>query len=117
MMESQEKEDGIAMSSSGASEEGFDEELSVLPCHTKVIVTGSNNTKFVLFGLHDVVKKAVGLGGWHWLVSKSYFSRCDRWMLFQLPKFARSILHAIGTLQTKPSVDPRRLLHLCSLAE
>ncbi|MCO5610937.1 hypothetical protein L7F22_065183 [Adiantum nelumboides] len=68
MMESQEKEDGIAMSSLGASEEGFDEELSVLPRHTKVIVTGNNRTKSVLVGLHGVVKKAVGLGGWHWLV-------------------------------------------------
>ncbi|KAI5074617.1 hypothetical protein GOP47_0010987 [Adiantum capillus-veneris] len=68
MMEAQEKEDGLAMSSFGGSEEGFDEELSVLPRHTKVIVTGNNRTKSVLVGLHGVVKKAVGLGGWHWLV-------------------------------------------------
>lgn len=69
MMEAQEKEDdGVVMSSLGASEEGFDEELSVLPRHTKVIVTGNNRTKSVLVGLHGVVKKAVGLGGWHWLV-------------------------------------------------
>ena len=46
-----------------------DEELSVLPRHTKVIVTGNNRTKSVLVGLQGVVKKAVGLGGWHWLVS------------------------------------------------
>ncbi|RWW57326.1 hypothetical protein BHE74_00035915 [Ensete ventricosum] len=45
-----------------------DEELSVLPRHTKVIVTGNNRTKSVLVGLQGVVKKAVGLGGWHWLV-------------------------------------------------
>lgn len=43
-------------------------ELSVLPRHTKVIVTGNNRTKSVLVGLQGVVKKAVGLGGWHWLV-------------------------------------------------
>jgi hypothetical protein len=45
-----------------------EEELAVLPRHTKVIVTGNNRTKSVLVGLHGVVKKAVGLGGWHWLV-------------------------------------------------
>lgn len=50
-------------------EESGDEELSVLPRHTKVIVTGNNRTKSVLVGLQGVVKKAVGLGGWHWLVN------------------------------------------------
>lgn len=40
----------------------------MLPRHTKVIVTGNNRTKSVLVGLQGVVKKAVGLGGWHWLV-------------------------------------------------
>lgn len=54
-------------------EESGDEELSVLPRHTKVIVTGNNRTKSVLLGLQGVVKKAVGLGGWHWLVSGSFF--------------------------------------------
>lgn len=49
-------------------EEIGEEELSVLPRHTKVIVTGNNRTKSVLVGLQGVVKKAVGLGGWHWLV-------------------------------------------------
>ena len=49
-------------------EESGDEELSVLPRHTKVVVTGNNRTKSVLVGLQGVVKKAVGLGGWHWLV-------------------------------------------------
>ncbi|XP_010545598.1 PREDICTED: uncharacterized protein LOC104817899 isoform X2 [Tarenaya hassleriana] len=52
-------------------EECGDEELSVLPRHTKVIVTGNNRTKSVLVGLQGVVKKAVGLGGWHWLVLKN----------------------------------------------
>lgn len=54
-------------------EESGDEELSVLPRHTKVIVTGNNRTKSVLVGLQGVVKKAVGLGGWHWLVLIHYF--------------------------------------------
>ena len=49
-------------------ETNFDEEVSVLPRHTKVIVTGNNRTRSVLVGSHGVVKKAVGLGGWHWLV-------------------------------------------------
>ncbi|XP_039067615.1 uncharacterized protein LOC120213581 [Hibiscus syriacus] len=52
-------------------EEIGDEELSILPRHTKVIVTGNNRTKSVLVGLQGVVKKAVGLGGWHWLVLKN----------------------------------------------
>lgn len=47
-----------------------EEELTVLPRHTKVVVTGNNRTKSVLVGLQGVVKKAVGLGGWHWLVKK-----------------------------------------------
>ncbi|XP_076912780.1 uncharacterized protein LOC143571171 [Bidens hawaiensis] len=50
---------------------GGDEELSLLPRHTKVIVTGNNRTKSVLVGLQGIVKKAVGLGGWHWLVLKN----------------------------------------------
>ncbi|XP_062186101.1 uncharacterized protein LOC133889668 isoform X2 [Phragmites australis] len=52
-------------------DESGDEELSVLPRHTKVTVTGNNRTKSVLVGLQGVVKKAVGLGGWHWLVLKN----------------------------------------------
>ncbi|MQL77463.1 hypothetical protein Taro_009875, partial [Colocasia esculenta] len=53
------------------SREESGDELSVLPRHTKVIVTGNNRTKSVLVGLQGVVKKAVGLGGWHWLVLKN----------------------------------------------
>ncbi|TVU07120.1 hypothetical protein EJB05_47161, partial [Eragrostis curvula] len=51
--------------------ESAEEEHTVLPRHTKVIVTGNNRTKSVLVGLQGVVKKAVGLGGWHWLVLKN----------------------------------------------
>ena len=50
---------------------GDEELLTVLPRHTKVVVSGNNRTKSVLVGLEGVVKKAVGLGGWHWLVSLS----------------------------------------------
>ncbi|XP_050377444.1 uncharacterized protein LOC126794719 [Argentina anserina] len=56
---------------SPSHEESGDDELSVLPRHTKVVVTGNNRTKSVLVGLQGVVKKAVGLGGWHWLVLKN----------------------------------------------
>ncbi|MED6172239.1 hypothetical protein PIB30_048157 [Stylosanthes scabra] len=52
---------------SGFYGDSSEEELSVLPRHTKVVVTGNNRTKSVLVGLQGVVKKAVGLGGWHWL--------------------------------------------------
>ncbi|KAD4888773.1 hypothetical protein E3N88_20846 [Mikania micrantha] len=52
----------------GGGGDSSEEELSVLPRHTKVVVTGNNRTKSVLVGLQGVVKKAVGLGGWHWLV-------------------------------------------------
>ncbi|KAI3726726.1 hypothetical protein L1987_66528 [Smallanthus sonchifolius] len=52
----------------GGVGDSSEEELSVLPRHTKVVVTGNNRTKSVLVGLQGVVKKAVGLGGWHWLV-------------------------------------------------
>lgn len=55
--------------------ESSEEGLTVLPRHTKVIVTGNNRTKSVLVGLQGVVKKAVGLGGWHWLVISP--SNCD----------------------------------------
>jgi len=60
--------EGFHQSHSG--EEGG-EGLSVLPRHTKVLVTGNNRTKSVLVGLQGVVTKAVGLGGWHWLVKFS----------------------------------------------
>lgn len=53
---------------SPSRDESGDDDLHVLPRHTKVIVTGNNRTKSVLVGLQGVVKKAVGLGGWHWLV-------------------------------------------------
>ncbi|KAG6421870.1 hypothetical protein SASPL_118429 [Salvia splendens] len=50
-----------------------EEELSVLTRHTKVVVTGNNRTKSVLVGLQGVFKKAVGLGGWHWLITFAMF--------------------------------------------
>lgn len=49
-------------------EENGEEEPIVLPAHTKVLVTGNNRTKSIHIGLQGVVKKAVGLGGWYWLV-------------------------------------------------
>lgn len=62
--------------------ESSEEELSVLPRHTKVVVTGNNRTKSVLVGLKGVVKKAVGLGGWHWLVIVQ--DCCAKWGFFEI---------------------------------
>jgi hypothetical protein len=62
------EEDATAKRSRVGSEEEDEEEgLVLLPRHTKVVVTGNNRTKSALVGLHGVVQKAVGLGGWHWL--------------------------------------------------
>jgi hypothetical protein len=35
-----------------------------------VKIVGNNRTKQAYIGLTAVVKRAVGLGGWHWLVSR-----------------------------------------------
>lgn len=66
-----------------------EEELTVLPRHTKVVVTGNNRTKSVLVGLQGVVKKAVGLGGWHWLVRNN-----------QSPSFVVTVFCLISTLSS-----------------
>lgn len=63
--------------------ESSEEELSVLPRHTKVVVTGNNRTKSVLVGLQGVVKKAVGLGGWHWLVIDQLRLNLDSFFFFR----------------------------------
>lgn len=66
-------------SSSGSDNPSQDEEddgQALLPRHTKVTVTGNNRTKQSLVGLTGVVKKAVGLGGWHWLVSQPALQCC-----------------------------------------
>lgn len=54
--------------SEGGEEGPSDESAPLLPRRTKVLVTGNNRTKSSLVGLEGYVKKAVGLGGWHWLV-------------------------------------------------
>ena len=43
--------------------------MILLPKGTKVTVTGNSRTKPALVGMAGTVKKAIGLGGWHWLVS------------------------------------------------
>jgi hypothetical protein len=50
------------------------EDLPCLPKDTKVLIIGNSRTKRVLIGLRGIVKKSVGLGGWHWLVSLCLFS-------------------------------------------
>ena len=62
--------------SDNASQDEEDDGQALLPRHTKVTVTGNNRTKQSLVGLTGVVKKAVGLGGWHWLVSLSDLCAC-----------------------------------------
>ncbi|KDD76428.1 hypothetical protein H632_c229p2 [Helicosporidium sp. ATCC 50920] len=48
-----------------------DDSLALLPKHTVVQIVGNNRTKQAYVGLRAVVKRAVGLGGWHWLVLAS----------------------------------------------
>lgn len=45
------------------------EDLALLPRGTKVLIKGNNRTKASLLGRHGRIKTAVGLGGWHLLVS------------------------------------------------
>lgn len=74
-----------------------EEELTVLPRHTKVVVTGNNRTKSVLVGLQGVVQKAVGLGGWHWLVRSIIINSPSKLLPFF---FTGVLLHNLKLLQT-----------------
>ena len=58
-------DDGLPTEQRGL--EDYDDQLT-LPRRTKVLISGNNRTKGKLVGLKGIVKKAVGLGGWHWLV-------------------------------------------------
>lgn len=58
----------IAMEASSDPDDGEDLQL---PKHTVVVVRGNARTKPALVGLQGVVRKAVGLGGWHWLLLSS----------------------------------------------
>lgn len=73
MIEAMESSANGGLSNHHSGGESSEEELSVLPRHTKVLVTGNNRTKSVLVGLQGVVKKAIGLGGWHWLVNSAVY--------------------------------------------
>ncbi|GBF90571.1 hypothetical protein Rsub_03143 [Raphidocelis subcapitata] len=42
--------------------------LSTLPRQTRVRIVGNQRTKRSLLGLECIVKRATGLGGWHWLI-------------------------------------------------
>lgn len=42
-----------------------------LPPNTRVTIVGNNRTAARLIGLQAIVKRANGLGGWHWLVLPS----------------------------------------------
>ncbi|GAB4821787.1 hypothetical protein N2152v2_008833 [Parachlorella kessleri] len=45
-----------------------EDSLALLPRHTVVQIVGNNRTKVSYLGLRAVVKRAQGLGGWHFLV-------------------------------------------------
>ncbi|KAF6260007.1 hypothetical protein COO60DRAFT_939211 [Scenedesmus sp. NREL 46B-D3] len=76
------------------------DEVAILPRHTKVIVTGNNRTKRALVGQTAVVKKAVGLGGWHFLVRPEFdqpwpselHGSCTCFHAFLLPDTVENIL-------------------------
>ena len=74
-----------------------EEELTVLPRHTKVVVTGNNRTKSVLVGLQGVVQKAVGLGGWHWLVRSIIINSPSKLLPFFLLGFYYTSLKLLQT--------------------
>ena len=42
---------------------------ALLPKHTRVRVAGNARTRAALVGMEGRVRRAVGLGGWHWLAS------------------------------------------------
>ncbi|KAJ6814765.1 uncharacterized protein M6B38_138145 [Iris pallida] len=95
----------------GGGESSEEEELTVLPRHTKVVVTGNNRTKSVLVGLRGVVKKAVGLGGWHWLVLTNGIE-------VKLQRNALSVIEAPTGLEEDDDVECENMLwngsHLAS---
>jgi hypothetical protein len=66
--------------------------LAILPWHTKVLVTGNNQTKLMLLRLHGVVKRAVGLSGWHQAIGYSllllFFPMVLFFILFVVCTFA-----------------------------
>lgn len=60
-----------AMPEAGSSDpdDAFEDlTLQLLERHTSVVISGNCRTKSSLLGARGVVKKAVGLGGWHWLL-------------------------------------------------
>lgn len=53
----------------GSDPTSIDADAALLPRHTVVLVQGNARTKPSLVGMRGRVRRAVGLGGWHWLVS------------------------------------------------
>ena len=51
---------------------------AALPRDTKIRVVGNGRTKDSLIGTEAVVIKAIGLGGWHWLVRGALRVRPNR---------------------------------------
>jgi hypothetical protein len=51
-----------------------------LPQCTRVLIVGNNRTKRALIGQKAMVKKAVGLGGWHLLVSNQCLNAFNNYL-------------------------------------
>jgi hypothetical protein len=71
--------DVVKLAPEAHSGSSTDDVVAILPKHTKVLVTGNNRTKRSLMGQEAVVKKAVGLGGWHWLVCETLAKLRNAW--------------------------------------
>ena len=62
----------------GSDPTSLDADAALLPRHTVVLVQGNARTKPGLVGMQGRVRRAVGLGGWHWLVSGLGWECVDR---------------------------------------
>lgn len=72
-----------ASSENGRSESG---EILLLPVDTRVRVVGNKRTRRSLIGQEGLVRKSVGLGGWHWLKMDSG----------EVVKLQRNALHVVS---------------------
>lgn len=80
----------------------------VLPRGSRVRVIGNNRTKCSLVGLEGVVRKSVGLGGWHWLVSENC-SYCNSNAHAPCPVVARPTVATGQNIQVPRAPAPRTL--------
>jgi hypothetical protein len=60
----------VSVSSSDASDCCGTTQNPCLPRNTIVLISGNNRTRRSLIGQHAVIRRSVGLGGWHHVVSQ-----------------------------------------------